>query len=233
MRDIHEFSGRGKDRILTEFINRRILAELGIKPHDRLVDIGCGDGTLLRSAMQTGVSHAVGLSGTEEEAVGLRALGLNIRQAYVDSLPLPDQCASAIVCNSVLHIVPAEKIPTSLREIARIAAPAARIWIGEIPRFRESASVRSFETIPEMLWWLLRRRGLRTFVGMCRQLLTGAQRGSILRTAQAFWAEPDEFIGMAALAGLKVERHSPHQSLDPQQQPCISPTRHDYLLRRQ
>jgi len=37
----------------------------------------------------------------------------------------------------------------------------------------------------------------------------------------------------AAEAGLKVERHSPHQTLDVQQRPCTSATRHDYLLRRE
>jgi ubiquinone/menaquinone biosynthesis C-methylase UbiE len=233
MRDVRRFSGRGSDQILTGLINGRALEELAIKPHDRLVDIGCGDGTLLRSALQSGVSSAVGTSGTEKEANALRALGLDVSHAYTDSLPFPDQCASAVVCNGVLHIVPKQKIPASLREIARIAEPNARIWIGEIPRFREPASLRSFETVPEMLWWLLRKRGLRTFLGMCRRLLTGAQRGPVLRTAQAFWAEPEYFIHMAAQAGLKVERHSPHQTLDAQRQPSISPSRHDYLLRKE
>ena len=232
MRDIHELSGRGSSPILTEFINRRILDEIAIKPDDRLVDIGCGDGTLLRLAVQAGVSSAVGFNGTEEEAARVRASGLNVRQAFSDSLPLPDQCATAVVCNAVLLIVPREKIQASLREIARIAAPKARIWIGEIPRFREPASLRTFETVPDMLWWLLRKRGLRAFLGMCRQLLTGSHRGPALKTAQAFWAEPEHLVRMAAEAGLKVERNFPHQTLDSQRRPCVSATRHDYLLRK-
>jgi ubiquinone/menaquinone biosynthesis C-methylase UbiE len=231
MRDIHELSGRGSSPVLTEFINRRILGEIAIKPDDRLVDIGCGDGTLLRLALQAGGS-AIGFNGTEEEAARVRASGLNVRQAFSDSLPLPDRCASAVVCNSVLHIVPMGKISASLREIARIAEPGARIWIGEIPRFREPASLRDFETVPQILWWLLRNRGLRSFLGKCRQLLTGEQRGPVLRTAQAFWVEPEQFVQMAAEVGLKVERHSPHQTLDVQQRPCISATRHDYLFQR-
>jgi ubiquinone/menaquinone biosynthesis C-methylase UbiE len=165
MRDIHGFSGRGSNHTLTEFINRRILTELAITPQDRLVDIGCEDGTLLRSALQAGVSNEVGLGGTEDEAKLLRAAGLTVKHAYADCLPLPDQCASAVVCNSILHIVPGDKIAASLREIARIAEPKARIWIGEIPRFREPSSIRRFENVPAMLWWLLRKRGLQTFLG--------------------------------------------------------------------
>jgi ubiquinone/menaquinone biosynthesis C-methylase UbiE len=231
MPDIRECSGRGTDQALTEFISWRILAELAIAKHDRLVDIGCGDGTLLRFALQCGVRDAIGLNGTEEEARLVRASGLDVRQALTDSLPLPDQCASVIVCNSVLHIVPAEKIPASLREIARIAAPEARIWIGEIPRFREPASLREFSSVPAMLWWLLRKRGIRTFLGMCRRLVTGAQRGPMLATSQAFWAEPDQFSRMASDAGLSVERQFPHETLDGKHQPCLSATRHDYVLR--
>jgi ubiquinone/menaquinone biosynthesis C-methylase UbiE len=139
MNDIHELSGRGRSPVLTEFINRRILEELAVKPHDRLVDIGCGDGTLLRYALQSGVQDAAGFNGTEEEAAPLRALGLNVGQACSDALPLPDRCASVVVCNAVLLIVAAEKIPASLREIARIAEPGARIG---------SAKSRAFASLP-------------------------------------------------------------------------------------
>ena len=222
MKDVRKLSGRGTDDTLTTFINRRILQELPIKPQDRLVDIGCGDGTLLRAALQVGVGEVIGLSGTEEEAEQLRGVGLNVKYARSDSLPLPDQSASAVVANGVLHIVPADQLPASLREIARIAEPGARIWIGEIPRFREPNTIRTFKNIPEMLWWLLRERGVRTFLGMCRRLITGAHREPVLRTAQAFWAEPEVFIRMAADAGLKIQRHAPHQSLDRDHQPCVS-----------
>jgi len=233
VQDIREFSGRGTDQGLTEFINDRILRELALEPGDRLVDIGCGDGTLARLATRRGVSNVVGLSGSEEEAASLRKLGLNVSQAYTHSLPLPDRCASVVVCNGVLHIVPPDKIPASLREIARISEPGARIWIGEMPRFREAASIREFESYPAMLWWLLRNRGVRTFLGMCRLILAGRQREPVLRTPQAFWSDPDDFIRIASEAGLTIERHFPHQTLDSKRQPSVSPTRHDYILRAQ
>lgn len=189
-------------------------------------------GSTVRLALQRGVRDAVGLSGSTIEADRLQVLGLNVRYAHVDSIPLPDQYASVVVCNSVLHIVPADNIPASLQEIVRIAETSARIWIGEIPRFREPASLRRFDTLPEMLWWLLQNRGLRSFLGMCRRVVTGDQREPVLRTAQSFWAEPEVFISMAANAGLQVERQFSHRSLDSVFTPCISATRHDYLFRK-
>ena len=85
-----------------------------------------------------------------------------------------------------------------------------------------------------MLWWLLRKRGVRSVVGMCRKLLTGAQRGPVLvnKYAAVFFAPPEEFIKMAGEAGLRIEHYFPHQTLDQSQQPYASATRYDYLFRK-
>ena len=114
---------------------------------------------------------------------------------------------------------------SSLSEIARISEPNARIWLGEIPRVEETTSVPRHESLPEMLWWLLRKRGIRSFLGMCRRLLTGAQRGPVLvnKHAAVFFAPPEAFIKMAADAGLRIEHHVPHRTLDQSQQPCARP----------
>jgi SAM-dependent methyltransferase len=235
MKDLHVFAGRGPYRELTRFINERIFSELALRPSDRLVDIGCGDGTLLKLALQAGVRAAVGLNSTEEESSGLRAIGLDVRQGYSDSLPLPDGFASVVVCNSVLLIVPENKIAASLREIARISEPNARVWIGEIPRVQEPPNTPQHDSIPEMLWWLLRNRGVRSFLGMCRRLVTGVQRGPVLVNplAAIYWAQPEMFIQMALEAGLKCERHFPHQTLDKDQKPCLHPMRHNYLFKKE
>jgi SAM-dependent methyltransferase len=199
------------------------------------VDIGCGDGLLLRLAMESGVGTAIGLNATEDEVRPLRALGLDVRQGLSHSIPLPDGSASVVVCNSVLLLVPENNMANSLREIARISQPNARIWLGEIPRVEEITTVPRHKSIPEMLWWLLRKRGVRSFLGMCRRLVIGAQRGPVLVNSHAaiFSAPPSAFIKMAADAGLRIERHFPHQTLDQSQQPSPSATRHDYLFRKQ
>lgn len=235
VKDVHVFAGRGPYRELTRFINEQIFRELALRPSDRFVDIGCGDGTLLKLALQSGVTAAIGLNSTKEEASGLRSIGLDVRQGLSDAVPLPDGFASVVVCNSVLLIVPETKIAASLREIARIAEPNARVWIGEIPRVQEPPNTPRHETIPEMLWYLLCRRGVRMFLGMCRRLLTGAQRGPVLVNplAAVFWAEPEKFVQMALEAGLKCERHFPHETLDKDRKLCLHPTRHNYLFIRE
>jgi SAM-dependent methyltransferase len=234
MRDLHLQAGRGPLRETTEFVNRRIFNELGFRPEDRFVDIGCGHGLLLQLALGSGVKSAIGLNATEDEVRPLVALGLDVRLGLTDSIPLPDGFASVVACNSVLMLVPEDKMAGSLREIARICEPNARIWLGEIPRTAETTSVPKHKTVPEMLWWVLRKRGARSFLGMCRQLLTGEQRGPVLVNSLAaiFFSPPETYIKIAEEAGLCVERHHPHQSLDNTGQPYFSPTRHDYFFRR-
>jgi SAM-dependent methyltransferase len=232
--DLHELAGRGPFKAVTEFVNRRIFEELALRPEDQFVDIGCGHGLLLRSAIQSGVISAIGLNATEDEVKPLSELGLDVRLGRTDSIPLPDAWASAVVCNCVLLLVPAEKMAKSLREIARICKPNARVWLGEIPRTEEITDVPRHNNIPEMLWWMLRKRGVRSFVGICRRLLSGEQQGPVLINplAAIFHAPPDAFIKMAEDAGLRIERHFPHRSLDGNSQLYTSPTRHDYFFRK-
>lgn len=232
--DLHRLAGRGPFKAVTEFVNRRIFEELAFRPEDQFVDIGCGNGFLLRLAIGCGVRSAIGLNATEEEVKPLRALGLDVRLGRTDSIPLPDASASVVTCNSVLLLVPEAMMPQSLREIARICKPNARVWLGEIPRVEEVTSVPKHKSIPAMMWWLLRKRGFRSFVGMCRRLLSGEQRGPLLVNLHAaiFFAPPEAFIKMAEDAGLRIERHFPHQTIDKNQQSHFSKTRHDYLFRK-
>lgn len=231
---MHVFAGRGPYRAVTEFVNKSILTELALGPSDLLVDVGCGDGSLLKLASQSGVKGAIGLSATEDEARELRGIGLDVRQGLSDSLPLSSGIATAVVCNSVLLIVPEKRILASLLEIARIAKTNALVWIGEIPRMPEPPNTPRHHNIPQMLWWLLRNRGVRTLFGMIRRLITGEQKGPILVNplAAIFWASPEAFIDMAQAAGLACERHFPHQTLDGNQKACVHGTRHDYIFRK-
>jgi SAM-dependent methyltransferase len=156
--------GSGKEAI-TASIHRSIVREVGLVPEDELVDIGCGDGTLLRMAGQIGVRSAVGFLATDEEVACVKATGLNVQQAYSDHLPLPDAKASVVVCNNVLLIVPRDKIFPSLREMHRIARPGARIFIGEIPFTPGPPPEPQFDSSWQTLAYLYRKHGARTCLG--------------------------------------------------------------------
>ncbi|MGC2260492.1 MAG: methyltransferase domain-containing protein [Candidatus Sulfotelmatobacter sp.] len=226
--DAHDLALRGRDKKeITRVIHERIAEAVNLHSGDDLVDIGCGDGTLLRIAERVGARSAIGLLATDEEVAVLRRFGLEARQALTDKLPLPDQCASVIVCNSVLLVVPREKIQASLAEIYRIARPGARIFLGEIPFVQPSDPTPQFNTRWETLAYLYRKHGLRTWFGMLRRMAWWALRGqpAVLRpgTAISFFAKPDEFIAMGQEAGLEFVRYWQHSDPD---------TRNNYLFRK-
>jgi SAM-dependent methyltransferase len=226
--DAHDLALRGRDKKeITRLIHERIAEAADLHSGDDLVDIGCGDGTLLRIAQSAGARSAVGLLATDEEVAVLRRFGLAARQALTDKLPLPDQCASVIVCNNVLLVVPREKIPASLGEIHRIARPGARIYLGEIPFLQPPDPTPTFNTRRETLAYLYRKHGLRTWFGMLRRMAWWALRGqpAVLRpgTAISFFATAPEFIAIGQEAGLEFVRYWQHNDPD---------TRNNYLFRK-
>jgi ubiquinone/menaquinone biosynthesis C-methylase UbiE len=216
VRDVQDLALRGKNkREITRRIHEEIVREVGLAPGDSLVDIGCGDGTLLRMAQASGVISAIGFLATDEEVDIVRRLGFSVRQGFTDSLPIGDGSASVVVCNSVLLIVPRERIPASLREIYRVSKPQARIYLGEIPVAPGPAPEPQFDSAGETLAYLYRRYGLRTWFGMLRRMIFWKLTGHpmIIRSGASvsFYAEPQEFIAMAQAAGLELVRYWPHE----------------------
>lgn len=211
-RDPHDLALRGRTRKeLTRQVHQQIADAVDLRSGDDLVDIGCGDGSMLRIAEAAGAQSAVGTLATEEEVTVLRRFGLNAKQGLADHLPLPDASASVIVCNNVLLVVPREKIPASLREISRVARAGARIFIGEIPCSEQRDPTPSFATRRELLSYLYHKHGLRTWLGMLRRMayrqLAGEPPLINSGTAISFWANADEFIAMTEVAGLQCIRH--------------------------
>ncbi len=227
-RKLHDLALRGRDNEkVTQIIHERIAETVGLNSNDDLVDIGCGDGTMLRIAQQRGARSAIGLLATEEEVALVRRTGVDVRQGLSDLLPLPDACASVVVCNGVLLIVPRDRIHASLCEIARIAQPGARVFIGEIPFLELTDPTPQFDRPSELLRHLYRKQGFRAWLGMVRRMawsgLTGKPFVLSPGTAHSFFAQPEEFIAMAAACRLESVHCWQHDHPS---------TRNNYLLRK-
>lgn len=228
LRNLQDLALRGKNKqALTQRVQEQIVREVKLTAADELVDIGCGDGTLLLLAKKLGVGSATGLHATEDEAAIVRNLGLEVRQGFTDLLPLADESASVVVCNNVLLVVPREKVPASLREIYRVAKPGARILIGEIPFEPGPPPEPEFATSRETLAYLYRKYGLRTALGMLRRMIFWKLTGKPITirggSQVSFYAQPEEVIALAEAAGLEYVRHWQHE--DPS-------NRYNYLFRK-
>ncbi|MEM8988064.1 MAG: class I SAM-dependent methyltransferase [Pseudomonadota bacterium] len=119
------------------------LETLRLNDATRVLDLGCGRGRHLHAAYAKGNIHAVGLDLSEEDIMATKEgfapflksppPGATHSLISGDALRLPfaDASFDVIICSEVLEHI--EDYQSVLKEIARVAAPGARIGIS-VPR---------------------------------------------------------------------------------------------------
>jgi len=234
--DIHELAARPDKKAVTEFVNRRILELMQLQPDDFLVDIGCGDASLLRMLGPCS-RQTLGIVATDDEEQRLRTAfpGISLKAGDVRSLPLEAGIASKIVCNAVLLYLETEKeVKAGLCEIRRIARPRATILVGEIPAADEYAHYGIYRgtSMAGLLWHIARRNGTRAFLGMIRRWIKAVfgNEQIVLNSAGLFYANPERMIEMAESCGLVLKSHFRHREVDEHGNVADSPFRYDYLF---
>ena len=111
-----------------DFARRAILDALALGPADRLLEVGCGGGLLLRDALVTGAS-VTGLDHSEE-MVALareRATGADVVLAPAERLPFADGAFSAIAMSVVFFFL--EDPVGVLRECRRVLQGGGRVAV--------------------------------------------------------------------------------------------------------
>lgn len=234
--DLHELAARPDKKSITHFVNRQILDSIRVCSEDVVIDIGCGDATLLSMA-QDRAAKCIGIVASKEEQQRLESVfpRLSFIASQAQSLPLPSGVASKIICNATLFYLPAANdVAAALREMVRIARPGATIWVGEIPEIDEYTHYGMYRGEPMLgfLWHLLRHNGLRAFLGMIRRWFrasTGNER-IVLNSAGIFHAGPQQMLRMAQDCGLRLQSYFRHRELNEQGTIVESRFRYDYVF---
>ena len=113
-----------------ERARRALLGQAGLRPHQRVLDVGCGTGTLavLIKTLHPDVD-VVGLD-PDPKAVGraqrkAARVGVSIRLdvGFSDELPYADGSFDRVFSSFMLHHLPADEKERSLSEIRRVLAP--------------------------------------------------------------------------------------------------------------
>jgi SAM-dependent methyltransferase len=113
---------------------RDVLAEILPGGSPVVVDVGCGDGALVRWLAGRG-ARAVGVEIGPEPLARARAHepvgGERYEQAGAQALPLDDAAADAVVFMHSLHHVPGELLDAALAEAARVLRPGGLVYVQE------------------------------------------------------------------------------------------------------
>ena len=98
-----------------------------------VVDVGCGDGALVRHLARAG-AHAIGIEVSEAQLARARAqagTAETYQVASAESLPLADGSAGAILYMKSFHHLPLAAMGPALAEATRVLALAGRLVVIE------------------------------------------------------------------------------------------------------
>lgn len=121
---------------------RVVLAELALTPDDRLLEVGCGGGALLKEALESGcraaaVDHSPEMVSVARETNrdAIREGRLEIREARAEDLPFPD---AAFTCATMTGVLGFLSDPVAaLVEMRRVLARGGRVVLqGSDPELR-------------------------------------------------------------------------------------------------
>ncbi|MBO0690683.1 MAG: methyltransferase domain-containing protein [Candidatus Dormibacteraeota bacterium] len=137
---------RGKVREL----RRRTLALARIQPGQRVLDVGCGTGTLAIEAQRlAGASGRVcGVDPDERQVARARAkaarrrMPIEVWTGGVEHLDFPDATFDAVLSTMMLHHLPAGVVEQGLAEIARVLKPSGRLALADFSGLDLPALVR-------------------------------------------------------------------------------------------
>jgi SAM-dependent methyltransferase len=113
---------------------RDVLDELLPAGAPVVVDVGCGDGSLVRHLARRG-ARAVGVEIGEEPLRRARehppVASERYEQGVAQALPLDDASADAVVFSNSLHHVPGDALDAALAEAARVLRPGGLLYVQE------------------------------------------------------------------------------------------------------
>jgi len=110
---------------------------LNLRPRDRVLEVGCGTGTLLQLVLNQG-QEGVGLDVCEplvqqSERFGINKKVVKLAVAEAAHLPIPSNSFDKVFCFSIFHHFPdASYAELAIREMFRVCRPNGKVFIGDV-----------------------------------------------------------------------------------------------------
>ncbi|AGL19338.1 type 11 methyltransferase [Actinoplanes sp. N902-109] len=120
-------------------IHEPLLDRAALHPGQRVLEIGCGTGTLLTACARR--HPGIEAVGIDPDAAALRRArrkaaraGLSIRyeQAYAGDLPLPDASVDRVLSALMLHHLAEDERARALREVRRVLRPGGQLHLLDV-----------------------------------------------------------------------------------------------------
>jgi ubiquinone/menaquinone biosynthesis C-methylase UbiE len=120
------------------YIKRRVIERAELKPGQRLLDVGCGTGTLVLMARRMHPkSTIVGLDGDPvilaiaRRKAAKERLSVQLDEGMAYAMPYPDRSFDAVVSSLMLHHLTHDQQLRCLAEMKRVLVPGGRLVIAD------------------------------------------------------------------------------------------------------
>lgn len=120
---------------------RRLLDQAAIAPGDRVLDLGCGTGTLALWAKRrepraevTGVDGDPAVLQQARTKAAKEGLNLRLDEGLADALPYPDGSFDVVVSSLLFHHLPRRVKEGAAREVARVLRPGGFLHVADFGR---------------------------------------------------------------------------------------------------
>lgn len=117
----------------------RLLAQAGIGPRDRVLEIGCGTGNVLLRATEAVPTATVRGVDPDPEAVAMArrkaaeaGVELELQVGVAEDLPLDDGSVDRVLSSLMLHHIAADARVAALREAHRVLAPGGSLHLVDL-----------------------------------------------------------------------------------------------------
>jgi len=187
-------------------VNRAILERLDFAPSHRVLDVGCGDASLMRRVLP--VARAVGTVLTEAERARLAAAGYSIEfyRASFDEIPTIEGEFDRIVANSCLMFARTDAGGRSaVSNLAAKLAPRGKLWLGELLEKRCDRHV--YRSSMQAIKLVRRRLGCWGAARFARHIIRRRSRAdAFVELGCRLWhTTPEKIAALAADLGLGVD----------------------------
>src|SRR5919202_1381964 len=142
-------------KVVDSRVRRRMLSLASVVDGEAVLELGCGDGSLLVALARAnptgrtvGVDLAEGmLARTARRLKRTNLPGVELQRADIRGLPFEDASFDVVTCAYVLDILPWTEIAQALAEVQRVLRPGARLVVANAAR-----AERRRHRLPELLY---------------------------------------------------------------------------------